>query len=174
MNIHLACGDKHLPGFVNVDIRPEVHPDIVTDIKDLSKWRYGQGTANSIYLCHGLEHFKYREVDGILQSFRSLLKPMGRLYLSMPDMEQLTYAYSTGQLPLSLIRGAISGGQEDPTNIHYSVWDYETLKTALEKNGFIDIDQYDPFAFLPAGFKDWSVGRIRQIWISLNIVSTSP
>ena len=174
MNIHLACGTNKIPGFVNVDIRPEVRPDIVMDIKDLSKWRYGQGTADLIYLCHGLEHFKYSEVDGVLQSFRRLLKPGGKLFLSMPDMEALAYAYTTGQISLALIRGAISGGQEYPGNIHYSVWDLETLKRVLEKNGFIKVEHYDAESFLPSGVRDWSIGRIRGIWISLNVVSISP
>ena len=172
MNIHLACGRNKLPGFTNVDIRSEVNPDIVGDIKNLSMFE--TGSANLIYLCHGLEHFKYQEIDGILQSFRRLLKPGGQLYLAVPDMEQMAYSYTTAQISLALIRGAISGGQEYAGNIHYSVWDYETLKAALEKNGFVRVFRYDAKQFLPKNFRDWSIGRIRDIWISLNVVSISP
>lgn len=172
MNIHLACGDNKIPGFVNVDIRPEVNPDVVADIKDLSVFE--TGSTELIYLCHGLEHFKYQEVDAVLQSFRRLLVPNGVLYLSVPDMEAMSFAYTTGDLPLALIRGAISGGQEYPGNIHYSVWDYETLKGVLEKNGFILVLRYDAEVFLPQGIRDWSIGRIRGTWISLNVASISP
>jgi predicted SAM-dependent methyltransferase len=172
MNMHLACGPNKIRGFTNVDIRPEVNPDVVADIKNLSMFE--AGSVNLIYLCHGLEHFKYSEIDGILQSFRRLLRPGGQLFLSVPNMEAMSFAYTVGDISLALIRGAISGGQEYPGNIHYSVWDFETLRTALEKNGFNHIGRYDAEAFLPAGFRDWSIGRIRDIWISLNVTSTSP
>ena len=180
VKLHLGCGKKRLPGFTHVDIRPEVHPDIVSDVKSLPM--IADASVQEIYFCHGLEHLKYVEVQPALREWRRVLMSGGILRLSVPDMWELAKMYVTEEecnreVDLALIRGAISGGQEYPSNIHYSVWDWYTLKDALEPT-FLHVAPYDALEWLYGVFGvrrlkgvyfDWSLGRIAGREISLNV-----
>jgi predicted SAM-dependent methyltransferase len=182
IRLHLGSADKHIPGFLNIDIRPDVQPDYVADVKDLSM--FGANTVEEIYYCHGLEHLKYVEVQPALREWKRVLKPNGVLRLSVPDMRKLAYMYvgrlerGKGGATLAQIRGAISGGQEYPSNIHYSVWDWDTLTQALEEAGYKEIHRYHALGWLVERFEtrvlkgvyfDWSIGMIRGQEISLNV-----
>ena len=63
MKLHLGCGTKKIKGYVNVDIREEVQPDLVDDISILSS--VDNDSVSLIYVCHVLEHFgrhQYKKV----------------------------------------------------------------------------------------------------------------
>lgn len=181
IRLHLGSDTKRLPGFVNVDIRPEVHPDIVSNVIRLPQVR--DNSVAEIYYCHGLEHLRYRQVPAALKEWKRVLVPGGILRLAVPDMAMLAWMTSQANVPLRMVRGAISGGQEYEDNIHYSVWDFETLDEALSQGGFSHVFRYDAWAWLEqvvggklrerAGGKwryyDWSVGEIAGHKISLNV-----
>jgi predicted SAM-dependent methyltransferase len=76
VKLNLGCGDKILPGCVNVDAassRAGRQPDVVADIRDLRKIK--SSIADEILAVHVIEHFYYWEVVPLLQSWRRLLKP---------------------------------------------------------------------------------------------------
>ena len=78
VKLNLGCGDKILPGYINVDIdlsrsekhpdskpgsglsRTEKRPDLDADIRDLS--RIKPSIADEILAVHVIEHFYYWEV----------------------------------------------------------------------------------------------------------------
>lgn len=157
---------------MHVDIRPEVSPDIVADAKNMPQVE--TDSVDEIYFCHGIEHLSLPDVRQALREFRRALKPGGILRLATGDFAVLAWMYTLDSVPLRTIRAALMGGQDYPANTHYSVWDYETLRTELEKAAFKNISRYDAEQWLPDGYWDWSIGRIAGECISLNIVSTSP
>lgn len=179
IRLHLGSDTKKIPGFVNVDIRPDVNPDIVANVTKLSQIR--DNSVAEIYYCHGLEHLKYRQVPGALKEWKRVLVPGGILRLAVPDMAVLAWMTSQANVPLRLVRGAISGGQEYPDNIHYSVWDWDTIQVALHQGGFSAVQVYDAIKWLTGlfggGLKrdgkwvyyDWSIGEIAGQRISLNV-----
>ena len=141
-------------------------------------------SIQEIYFCHGLEHLKYVEVEPTLMEWKRVLVPGGILRLSVPDMKKLAMMYvgagmtQAGNVPLTLIRGAISGGQEYPENIHYSVWDFTSLRNALAETGYQDVKPYHALEWLYGVFGldrlkgvyfDWSIGKIAGREISLNV-----
>lgn len=166
MKLHVACGEKRLPGFTHVDGRADTHPDIVADFRSMPMIK--NNSIELVYLCHGLEHVLLREAVSTLQELRRVLISGGVLRLSVPDFAALVGLYNKG-VPLRIIRGAICGGQEYELNIHYSVWDEFSLAEALNAAGFTSIRRYDPFAVLPKGYFDWSIGKIAGQYISLNM-----
>ncbi len=172
MKLHLGCGTKRLPDFVHVDIRPEVKPDIVASVTDLSIIK--DNTVELIYFCHGLEHIPYAGVQDVLSEWRRVLKPGGVLRLAMPDMEAMAEMYIGEGVALKTIRYAISGGQDYPANFHYSVWDFWSLIEELRRASYIDVHKYDPLVTLPPGYRDWSVIKIAGHSISLNVEATAP
>ena len=60
VKLNLGCGDKILPGYVNVDAassRAGRQPDFVADIRDLRKIK--SSIADEILAVHVIEHFYY-------------------------------------------------------------------------------------------------------------------
>ena len=170
MKLHLACGEMRLPGFTHVDIRPDVHPDVVSNISSMPMFK--DDSADVIYLCHGLEHFTLEEVPVVLREWHRILEPGGLLYLAMPDFGAMASEYVFGMLSLKLIRMALMGGQEYPENIHYSVWDQTTLYETLYEAGFTDARLYDAWRFTPKHYFDYSKYVIAGVKLSLNVRAT--
>lgn len=165
LKIHLGCGEKFLPGWTHVDARPGPHVDYVADVLDLP---FDDDSAEMIYWCHGIEHIPFALVQPALAEWRRVLQPGGILRLSTPDFNLLSAMYSQTKVELRLIRYAIMGGQDYEENFHYSLWDFASLSAELQRAGYVNVRRYDAKAVVPAGF-DWSVMRIANQWISLNV-----
>ena len=58
MKLNLGCGDKILPGYVNVDVAPAragQKPDVICDLHELTPFE--DETADEILAVHVVEHF---------------------------------------------------------------------------------------------------------------------
>ncbi len=63
--VHIGCGEKNSPEFINVDARPFAHVHIVTDdITSLSD--FSNGTVDLVYMCQILEHIKRDDLKEVL------------------------------------------------------------------------------------------------------------
>ncbi|HUN92579.1 MAG TPA: methyltransferase domain-containing protein [Burkholderiaceae bacterium] len=140
MKLHLGCGKRFIPGFIHVDAVDYPHVDHVTTIDNLSF--IGDGTVDLIYNCHVLEHFKRRDVHRVLTEWRRILRPGGVLRISVPDFAALCEVYRRTER-LDLVMGPLFGRQDYLYNIHYNVFDFATLREALEGAGFADVRRYD-------------------------------
>ena len=136
MKLHLGCGPKKLPGFINIDIRPEVEPDVIADITALT--HIEKESVDLIYACHVLEHINFWDVRQVLLRWNDILKPGGILRLSVPDMDAV-FAHYFYWKDLKALRGFLWGRCDHEYNIHYSGWDYKTLKEELENNFFDNV-----------------------------------
>lgn len=140
MNLNLGCFNKKLPGFVNVDIREEVNPDVVDDCFTLKK--FDAGSADLIYCCHMLEHLDYKEAAIALARWKEVLKPGGILRLSVPDLEA-TFAHYFYHKDLNKLMHTIYGSQRHQFDYHKNGWDFDRLKSNLEEVGFKGIAKWD-------------------------------
>jgi predicted SAM-dependent methyltransferase len=165
-NIHLGCGEKRLPGFVNVDARESAYTDLVCDINNLP---FEDNSVDLFYMCHSLEHIPIYGVQPLLKKLHSMLRPSGLIYISVPDFAILSSLYLSNRVPLASIVRAIHGGQEYPGNTHYMSYDRQLLQAILQGSGFSEIRHYNPEDFLPNGFSDTSTYEIGGKRISLNI-----
>ena len=50
MKLNLGCYDRKIDGFINVDIREDVEPDVPDDVFKLEKFE--KNSADLIYACH--------------------------------------------------------------------------------------------------------------------------
>ena len=140
LKLHLGCFNKKIPGYVNVDIRPDVKPDVVDDILSLDSFKCD--TADVIYACHVLEHLSKRDVYKTLKRWREVLKDDGILRIAVPDIEAACeyYVEHRNLLPLQAI---FWGSQLHDYDFHYVGWDFKNLKNDLQLNGFYKVKRYD-------------------------------
>jgi len=150
-----------------VDTRREVQPDILASLEDL--WIFPDSKISEVYFCHGPEHLSERDIEKCIRDIRRMMIPGGILRLAMPDFNGLAKIYLDGRVTLGEIRSALYGGQEYTENTHFSAWYFKSFSYLLSKCGFSEIEIYDPRAFLPPGFFDYSLHQLKGVRTSLNI-----
>lgn len=144
--LNLGCGDKKFEGFVNIDIRPDVNPDICMNIADLS--RFGEKTIDYILVHDALEHFPHRKVWAVLKEWVRVLRVGGRIEIQVPSIDRI---YKDRNKLINKYGGDSSlrfsqllfGGQTYRANFHYVCFTLEFFKLIETKLG-MRIVQYFP------------------------------
>lgn len=85
LNLHLGCGNVRLDGFINIDI---VKTPAVDKVMDARKLDYPDGSVDTIYTSHLLEHFPHGEVPLVLKEWHRVLKPAGKAIIVTPDFDR--------------------------------------------------------------------------------------
>jgi hypothetical protein len=146
MKLNLGCGNKKIAGFINVDEREDVEPDIVYDITHISQ-RFDN--VDLIYASHVIEHFPFKSTEkceitcfDVLKDWHKTLKSGGILRLALPNFEAICkhYIFYNDIIPL---RTHLLGGQKYHSDFHLSCWDLKSLTTTLEAIGFKNVKEYD-------------------------------
>lgn len=168
--LHLGCGTRHLEGYLNIDERPDVNPDLIADITQLGG--LGFEPVSEIYACHVLEHLE--NPAAVLLHWNDTLEYHGILRLSVPDMSAIFSAYHDFGVILPRVAGLIWGRQDYHGNWHRTGWDFETLANLLRECGFFDVRLWEPEETFPPGYHDFSYAVIHSeygdpISISLNV-----
>ena len=135
LKLHFGCGDRfiRLPGWVNVDVRPDLRPDVVEDLRNPVTWACG--SVDLIYACHVLEHFRRDETVAVLKRWRALLKPGGVLRLSVPDLRACMLHYIEHG-DAHALQSLLVGDGKHPVSHHYWVFDDKLLRSTLADAGF--------------------------------------
>ncbi len=146
--LHLGCGNRKIYGFINVDIRNDVNPDLCADITQMSSF-YKKDAIDVIYACHVLEHFplkpfkmSQKTYKDVLKDWYHVLKPGGILRLSIPNLKAVFDYYNKTQ-DLKPLMSFIYGGEKHDFDFHYHGWDFESLTKDLEEIGFKEVKLYD-------------------------------
>ena len=87
MKLNLGCGDKILPGYVNVDVAPSragKTPDVLCNLRRLLAFE--DGVAEEVLSVHVVEHFWRWEVVDVLREWVRVLKPGGKMILECPNL----------------------------------------------------------------------------------------
>ena len=146
IKLNLGCGDRKLHGFVNVDARDDLNPDVVWDVTRIHEKFY---EVDLIYACHVLEHFptqpfeyQSRTWKDVLESWHTALKEGGILRLSVPDIKAACEYYILTN-DFEAVRAFFYGGQKYDFDFHYHGWSQDTLEKALLEIGFKEVRLYD-------------------------------
>lgn len=153
VRVHLGCGNRHLPGWVHVDVRRFPHVDHIADVGDLHM--FGDGSVDEIYACHVLEHIERRKLLPTIIEWNRVLKKDGVLRIAVPDFDAAHQHYQqTGRL--WEIMGLLVGGQRDEWDHHCFAFDMRLMRELLTTCGFANVIRYNWETFLPEGFDDYS------------------
>ncbi len=151
IQLNLGCYNKKLPGFVNVDIRKDVEPDVVDNALTLSTFK--SDSVDLIYSCHMLEHLNYQDTEKALIRWLEVLKPKGILRLSVPDLERICAHYIYYK-DLATLKHMLYGSQRHDFDYHLNGWDFESLKKKLLEHGLTNVVRWDWKTTLPHNYCD--------------------
>jgi len=140
LRLHLGCGNRHIPGFINIDIQNFDAVDIIADISKLDIFR--DNKVDLIYSCANIEHFGRHEWKNIVKEWYRVLKPGGILRISTADFSQCVQRYQKEE-EIEELLGLIIGGQKDAFDRHGMIFDFKYLQRSLKELGFSDIKRYD-------------------------------
>ncbi len=168
--LHIGGKEQH-PDWKIFDIesRPEV--DFVGNASCLNQ--FDDDSIEAIYASHVLEHFHYQldnELINTLIEWRRVLKPGGKLYISVPDLKTLCWLYLHPNLmPVERhhIMRIMFGGQVNEYDVHKVGFDFEILALYLEQVGFTQYESVSEFGL----FNDCSGMRLLDTLISLNVIA---
>lgn len=138
--LNLGCGDKKIYGFINVDCRKEINPDVIDYIDSLEEFE--DESVDLIYACHVLEHIPKEKIKSTLTRWYNILVKGGKIRIAVPDLRAL-FEYYLNNGNLDEIIGPLYGGQTYTENFHYYGWDEVTMTRDLSNIGFKNIKRYN-------------------------------
>lgn len=142
LRLHLGCGKINHPGFVNIDAIPRRHVHYVQPVDRLK--RFHDGSVDLVYACHVLEHFSHLQVPEVLREWARVLKPGGKLCLSVPDFDRLLTLYRETDGDVDVILNPLMGGQEYAYNYHRVIFTQAYLSKLLLAAGFSRVLAWEP------------------------------
>lgn len=143
------------------------------DSKDIVDLPYEDETVDLIYASHVLEYFDREGAIEVLKEWYSVLKPGGKIYLSVPDFSVMARMYECEEIPLHRFIGPLYGKMQmgKETIYHKMVYDYSSLGELLRFTGFNKLDLYNP-EDLVEDADDHSKAKMHGELISLNMVAS--
>lgn len=136
IKINIGCGYDIKEDYVNIDIRRLDGVDVVCDLRLLP---YSSDSIDEIYMKEILEHFSCVDVDHILSKCYWWLRPGGKLWIKVPDLEECAKVILSGDRVDEIIL-RLYGGQQHEYNFHKCGFTKKTMTNKLKKQGFKDIN----------------------------------
>ncbi|HEX6958147.1 MAG TPA: methyltransferase domain-containing protein [Ferrovibrio sp.] len=174
--LHVGCGPanpgalhhtfRH-PGWreLRLDIDPDVRPDIIGSITDMSA--VATDSVDAVWSSHNIEHLEAHDVPVALAEFRRVLRPDGFVLIATPDLQEICRHVAEGRLedelyksaagPIAAIdvlfglRSALARGRTYMA--HRTGFTRETLKRKLSDAGF----GYAAVQARPKAFDLWAI-----------------
>ncbi len=137
VRVNLGCGEKPLPGHLNVDARPLPDVDIVADARRLP---FEPGSVDEVVSHHLIEHFRSHHLRTVvLPYWRQILRPGGLVKITCPNGAAMVELSAQGEMAFSDLAQVTFGMQDYEGDDHFAMYSPETLTALLEETGFEDV-----------------------------------
>lgn len=172
--IHLGCGKREFPGFINVDICDFPHIHHKSSIKSLPFFE--DNSIDYIYCSHALEYYDSIEAIEVLREWKRVMKHKATLRVCVPNFDSLLKVYDDTN-DLDTIIGPLYGRMfaDDKLIYHKTVYNFKKISRLLSDIGFKHIKEYDWRDTDHADYDDHSqayfphMDKKNGILVSLNI-----
>jgi autotransporter strand-loop-strand O-heptosyltransferase len=137
IKLNLGCGNDIKKGYVNIDKYNNTGAvDFQFDISDLSY--FDNESVDEIFTSHVFEHISINDIYAVINEWKRVLKPGGKLVLYLPDLEhEIKVWLDTPDKDKWFHVHRIFGGQTHPGNTHFCGFNPGSLKSFLESFNFI-------------------------------------
>ena len=130
IKLNIGAGSTVIDGFTPIDRK------LGTEAFPLD---YPDNSVSEIRASHILEHFTFGDAQKAMEEWSRVLKPGGRIRISVPDVDKVLQDKTENRLFY------LMGGQMHADDIHKSAYDRERLTALMKQNGLKQIkDWYSP------------------------------
>jgi len=173
--LHLGAGNLRIADFLNLDASLFVDSDVIAGLRKL---KLRQSSVDMIYASHVFEHIRRKHTRRVLAEWHRVLKPGGKLYICVPDLEALFKKYlqsipqydtEQAQRSADLACDIVYGGQTNRYDFHFYGYSFVTLKSLLAEIGFRQAARFERVRLEFAPFRDAGYAAIDDSSVSLNI-----
>lgn len=168
MKLHIG-GEQVKEGWLIMNAQAKKGVDMIGDISNLD--HLDPESVDEIYASHVLEHVPQKKVLDTLKGIRRVLRPGGKFYISVPDLDILAHSLINPQASPNMkfhIMRMMFGGQVDNFDFHYFGWNQLFLYDFLSQAGFSKAERVESFGI----FQDTSDYKPYGFGISLNVIAT--
>jgi hypothetical protein len=139
--LNFGCGTKqhNFEGYedtVNIDLRDDVKPDMVSDVFSFPK---PEKPVGLIYSSHFLEHFSVIDARRVLRKFHELLEPGGKIWMKVPNLEHAAIQILQDGIPSETSMDILYGHQEYETNFHKCGFTPRSFKKFVDISGLWEV-----------------------------------
>jgi len=136
ININLGSGQRPFKNWVNVDLNPKWSPDVVAEGANYL-YQLESDSVDKITLHHVLEHYGCGEAARLLAQCYRTLKPLGSLFVFVPDMRELAQMWFEGRLDDATYLINVYGAyMQDEADRHKFGFTRRSLFNELQGHGF--------------------------------------
>jgi len=162
--VNLGCGSYPLEGYINVDIRESVKPDVVADI--LKGLPFETDSIDEVSCSEFLEHFTPKQVTEVIREIARILKTNGVFEFGLPNgikcalMLGEHYWQEADRTDLTYLWNNVNGqknthylNNKDEVNArkHKNLFNEQYLSLLLEKYGFKSVE----FGYSMKAYEEW-------------------
>ncbi|MDQ5877298.1 MAG: protein O-GlcNAc transferase, partial [Pseudomonadota bacterium] len=169
IRLHVG-GREPRAGWKILDVKPGPGVDYVADVRDLSAFE--EGSCAEIYCSHVLEYLGMGDILPVLENFHRMLVPGGRLSISVPDIDTLSWLMLSPQYSKAAkfeVMRRMFGGQHDEFDFHSIGLNLDFLCDYLHGVGFSAIEHVESLGIFDDASEEASFNGIS---ISLNLIAT--
>jgi predicted SAM-dependent methyltransferase len=155
--LHIGCGGNILSDWLNSDFFPD--SNAILHLNATDTFPFSHNTFDYVFSEHMIEHISYSNALSMLSECHRVLKNIGKIRISTPDLQFLIDLYrdDKSELQRQYIKWATderikSAPYYDDTFVinsfvrdwgHLFIYDEKTLRSSLEKAGFTQIVRCD-------------------------------
>ena len=140
MKVNIGSGPNPKEGYINVDLDPDYHPEVVSSATCIP---LESNSADVVESYHLIEHLGASEAELALKEWFRLLKPSGRLIVECPDLQKVCKHLVESENYTNWSHRGMWGLYGDTSHgaLYGHKWGYTptTLAAAMRRAGFTKI-----------------------------------